>query len=699
MLPWIRKNIFSKRTAISVLFMVVFLFATGLVFFKTNLALAQEADVFGANQLEGEVALAGTDIRVIVAKIIRATLGLLGIIALGIILYAGYTIMTSGGNEEKVAKGKKILINAIIGLVIILSAFSIAQFVLYRLGEATGMFDFSGRGRGGQAPEFLTYAGSGALGRIIRDHYPARDQENVPRNTMIAVTFAEAIDPESLIEDSNESGVFGDCVAVEATTVCDGLKTDVVKIYKTDTPDDLYSATVVTDYEEDGSAYTFVFRPTAFLGSDTEDVWQTVYLTNEIKKADGNNVFAEQRFDYYAWEFETGTEADFDPPYVVDVYPGKDETAPRNSLVQITFNEPMYPFSIDGLIDGPAEGSADDFSFILINSPDVASQPTGRWRATNNYRTAEFLSSLPCGVNNTCGEAMYCLPYDCAEGAEDCIEDYNVLVRTAALQPGGNNFQAMLNTGVMDMAGNALDNGQNGVADGIVAGPHKPLVPESPLSIGENEKAPDNYWWNFNVVKTIDITAPYIQKVSPGIDSQNVIGNADLKVNFSKRMAYSSFDGVVVEEHGNTEDLDNLAIWKQFETQGLEGELRKTILHIRHREFGPNNLDLYYFPQIPATIKGVNGNCLYPGRGPWEGSPTLGQESAECVYEVDNQGNPVAGTGANCVAVSTANAEQDTACVYTPNDTNSNPNILKSDVATCLETLRRADVSPIAPLE
>jgi hypothetical protein len=37
--------------------------------------------------------------------------------------------MTSGGNEERVKKAKQILIAAIIGLVIILSAYAITNFI------------------------------------------------------------------------------------------------------------------------------------------------------------------------------------------------------------------------------------------------------------------------------------------------------------------------------------------------------------------------------------------------------------------------------------------------------------------------------------------------------------------------------------------------------------------------------------------
>lgn len=82
--------------------------------------------------------LASTDIRIIIARIINVFLGILGIIAVGFILYAGFLWMTAGGDEAKIASAKKTIINSVIGLIIILSSFAITQFIINRLSEATG---------------------------------------------------------------------------------------------------------------------------------------------------------------------------------------------------------------------------------------------------------------------------------------------------------------------------------------------------------------------------------------------------------------------------------------------------------------------------------------------------------------------------------------------------------------------------------
>src|SRR3989344_2076303 len=81
--------------------------------------------------------LGSTDVRTTVAKIIRVAMGLLGIVAVVIILIGGFTWMTAGGNEEKVGEAKKWIFAGIIGLAIILSAYAIASFVINQLVIAT----------------------------------------------------------------------------------------------------------------------------------------------------------------------------------------------------------------------------------------------------------------------------------------------------------------------------------------------------------------------------------------------------------------------------------------------------------------------------------------------------------------------------------------------------------------------------------
>ena len=72
-----------------------------------------------------------------IARIINVFMGLLGIVAVVIILYGGFLWMTAAGNEDRVEKAKKLIVAGIIGLAIILSAYAIARFVVNSLVSAT----------------------------------------------------------------------------------------------------------------------------------------------------------------------------------------------------------------------------------------------------------------------------------------------------------------------------------------------------------------------------------------------------------------------------------------------------------------------------------------------------------------------------------------------------------------------------------
>ncbi len=66
----------------------------------------------------------------VVGRIINVLLGFIGILLLIYILYAGFLWMTAGGDEGKVKTATTMIRNAIIGLLIIVAAFAISNFVL-----------------------------------------------------------------------------------------------------------------------------------------------------------------------------------------------------------------------------------------------------------------------------------------------------------------------------------------------------------------------------------------------------------------------------------------------------------------------------------------------------------------------------------------------------------------------------------------
>lgn len=79
------------------------------------------------------------DLKDTIAQIINIILGFLGIIAVIIILAGGFKWMTAGGNEDKVAESRKMIVQGVIGLVVIFAAWAIASFVIDQLRDVQGI--------------------------------------------------------------------------------------------------------------------------------------------------------------------------------------------------------------------------------------------------------------------------------------------------------------------------------------------------------------------------------------------------------------------------------------------------------------------------------------------------------------------------------------------------------------------------------
>ena len=87
-------------------------------------------ETFGNTNFGTTSGLGTAGLQETIAGLIRVVMGFLGIVAVIVILLGGFMWMTAGGNEEKVGKAKKLIISGIIGLVIVISAYAIAYFVI-----------------------------------------------------------------------------------------------------------------------------------------------------------------------------------------------------------------------------------------------------------------------------------------------------------------------------------------------------------------------------------------------------------------------------------------------------------------------------------------------------------------------------------------------------------------------------------------
>jgi len=78
-----------------------------------------------------------TDPNEIIGNVIRAILGIVGSLALAIFIFGGFTWVISAGNEEKIKKGKDMILWATLGLVVIFFSYAMVTFVLSAIGGST----------------------------------------------------------------------------------------------------------------------------------------------------------------------------------------------------------------------------------------------------------------------------------------------------------------------------------------------------------------------------------------------------------------------------------------------------------------------------------------------------------------------------------------------------------------------------------
>ena len=112
-----------------------------LVFLLPKATFASDIDelVWGGyrEDLMITTGLGDKDPREMIVGIIRIALGFLGILAVSIIMLAGFKWMVSGGNEESTATAKAMMFNGLMGLIIILASMSLANFVINSILGAT----------------------------------------------------------------------------------------------------------------------------------------------------------------------------------------------------------------------------------------------------------------------------------------------------------------------------------------------------------------------------------------------------------------------------------------------------------------------------------------------------------------------------------------------------------------------------------
>ncbi|MCX6792408.1 MAG: IPT/TIG domain-containing protein [Candidatus Falkowbacteria bacterium] len=214
-------------------------------FIGSNLVHAQGLDT-GINYVNG-TGLSNQDPRVAIANIIRIILGFLGVLALGLIMYAGFIWMTAKGEEEKIENAKKIMIGAVIGLVIVLASFGIASYIISRLSGATG----GGSGSGSCSPACSSgqyccnnscqatpcnNIGGGNNAFLVTGTTPAHQAVSVPRNAVIRFRFNSGVRQPS-VTNSNFTIVSGG-TGIDGVRSASGNYVEFVPTAACDTPNE-----------------------------------------------------------------------------------------------------------------------------------------------------------------------------------------------------------------------------------------------------------------------------------------------------------------------------------------------------------------------------------------------------------------------------------------------------------------------------
>lgn len=548
-------------------------FALVLFIFDIAPVFAQIAG--SAEDVATTAGLSDTDLPTLIGNIINIFLGVLGVVLLVLVIYAGFLWMTAQGDAEQTKKARDIIINAVIGLIIILSAYAITAFVINAL---TGS-ELGGTGSSASSSHVSIERRSGSLGSgTLQDHYPERNATDIARNTSIFVTFKDAMDIESFIDSYDTAGTPED---LTDDTVAEDLNTGRITIYPTaDGEDSAFESTEV-DVSFSDDLKTFVFNP-PLLGSSTENTSYTVVLDDGIKNVDGDSVLNNGG---YEWSFEVGTEIDLTPPTVVSVIPAESGTYARNIIVEVTFSEAVDVTSATGVRE-----STSGFSNIQTLGAD-GSIVAGSYEISNGYKTVTFISTDACGTNS-CGETIYCLP-----GGQ--LVSVLIKAATTGSEPPQADFPY---DGIVDSSSNSLDGDRDGVAG-------------------------DDFTWSFTTTNDIVLTAPVISSISPNILEEDVALDQEVLITFDSLMMSSTLTSSFI----NIIPSPAHEMWYRVSSSSLDstgadvadsgGTATVTRAEISHGVFlesteGEDGATYLYATDITEGVRNQYQNCFVPGEGP-----------------------------------------------------------------------------------
>jgi len=569
-----------------------FVLALAVILFAPICASAQTTDDVNDNlaQVAAETPLQNAGLINIIGNVIKILFGILGAIALVIVLYAGFLYMTSGGDQEKVTTAKKWLINGVIGLAIIFSAYSITAFLL-------GMFGGGGQMQPAGGPTYQTAGltggaygiSGGAFGNIIQNHFPKPEQTGVPRNTMILVTFKAPIWPDSVIDMNTKTTCPEN---LDPKTLCGAIKKDAFRVFRCadmiaeafEKPEEKTCGTTPfkdiaegwpckadADCKKGGlcsegicvgnklvSGYgiitedhkTIIFNPygeeNLHLGEANKDVPYVVFLTPAIKKdSDTKQTIFSKAYPDYKWRFTTSTVLDLTPPTVSSVVPAKAEYPLKDKG-----SCKCAPDKI-GCAKADCEGNVYLNQAIYVNFNEPVMPPLTQTQACDasdidneaqlvsgkivNTKDAEG-KDVPCQNNHVPGgwkvginqykTVQFVAKTKCAGGAINSCGE-PAFCLPEKTDLTGKMLAAKILTGTTGLPGTGIMDLAGNSLDGNGNG-----KAEGPgkLEVKQDDAAAlDNYLWSFTTGNVLDLTGPAIINLIPN-NKTEAISNLDILI-------------------------------------------------------------------------------------------------------------------------------------------------------------------------
>lgn len=575
---------------------------------QAHAQLNQSKKVVNTTAQSAGLANTATDLPTIIGRIIYVVLGTVGVIFLALMLFSGYQYMTAGGDPEKIKTAITRIRNAVIGLLIIAFSFVIVNFILGWLTGNQGIWGTTGGGGGGGGG-FGQWGNTGGLGnaQIIEYHYPEPGQTNVPRNTAIVITFVPNIDPASFISGWTKG-----------QPMSGKLNDGMVRIHPEGTNQNLSPDMALAAVSPDGR--TVMIKPNDPLGNAQKPTWYEVVLDAGILNASGTKIFGGSFSTGYNWKFQVSTQIDNTPPQVLSVIPMAGGPYKRNIVIQVNFNEPMFPNGVAGFYKN---GGFQNVQIYQSDGGKNEQQINGEFRLSNGYRTVEFVTDEECGVNS-CRVKIYCLPAD--KTIRGIIKAATLLNNDSALAAG---YKTGIFNGAVDMAFNSLDGDGDSKATGPVGDPAGGFD-DFPSS------KPGTPPFAFLTNSQINREPPFIKSVDPGVKAQKI--PLDKNIDISWLSDPNDINGVLLAQTVNSrgfriyaegpQETDPNTWWffsKMINIDDNGQEASSTSKHVQsvatiyHRPFinsdipkQGQDLNNYYDPYVRHYVMNIYQNCFNP---------------------------------------------------------------------------------------